>query len=280
MQTSLSSRLMVLTSAIAMTTLAVAPLAAAAGLVPHRAVYELEPKRIEKNSGISSISGRIAYEISGSACDGWSTTYRIANRYVRLESNVQVTDTQLTAWEAGDGSEMRINQKYYVDNRLDSETYINVKKPTPGQDGVGTITLPTPKEFSVPKDAVFPVLHQQRLMKIASEGQKRDVSVLFEGSDGDKIYSVVSFIGRKKEAGTEATGVTIADAKPLLAKPSWPMTISYFPADDKSAEAPLYQSSFRMYDNGVSTELVFDYGNYALKGTLTKLEFLPVETCN
>jgi hypothetical protein len=253
--------------------------ATAAGLVPHRAVYELEPKRIEKNSGISSISGRIAYEISGSACDGWSTTYRVANRYVRLEGNVQVTDTQLTAWEAGDGSEMRINQKYYVDNRLNSETYINVKKPVPGEDGVGTITLPTPKEFSVPKDAVFPVLHQQRLMKIAGEGQTRDVSTLFEGSDGDKIYSVVSFIGRKKEAGTEGAETGITDTKPLLAKPSWPMTISYFPADDKSAEAPLYQSSFRMYDNGVSTELVFDYGEYSLKGRLTKLEFLPVEAC-
>ena len=251
----------------------------AAGLMPHRAVYDLAAKRIDRNSGITALTGRLAYEITGSACDGWSTTYRIANRFVKTEGQTQLTDTQLTAWEAGDGSEMRLNQKQFVDNSLNSETFINVKKPSPQEDGKGMITLPSPKEFVIPKEAVFPILYQLKLIDMANGGNSRDVSLVYEGSDGEKLFNAISFIGKKREVGNSVTGQSEEVNATLGSMPSWPMTVSYYPADDGTVEQPVYQSSFQMFENGVSTDLLFDYGTYAVKGTLTKLEFLPEEKC-
>ncbi len=55
--------------------LAGSPIAAAADLAPfapHRAVYELSLADSTAGSGVSGVSGRMVYELSGSACDGYT----------------------------------------------------------------------------------------------------------------------------------------------------------------------------------------------------------------
>jgi len=37
--------------------------------------------------------------------------------------------------------------------------------------------------------------------------------------------------------------------------------------------------SFKLYANGVSRDLLMDYGDFSLKGTLVKLDFLPEDNC-
>ena len=44
---------------------AIAP-SEAASLAPHRAFYDLEVGRLDSGAGISAISGKLAYEITGS----------------------------------------------------------------------------------------------------------------------------------------------------------------------------------------------------------------------
>lgn len=56
------------------------------------------------------------------------------------------------------------------------------------------------------------------------------------------------------------------------------MTISYFP-DGKAEETPDYQVTFDMYENGVATGLVLDYGAFSLSGTLSSLEMLTATPC-
>ena len=56
------------------------------------------------------------------------------------------------------------------------------------------------------------------------------------------------------------------------------MTVSYY-ALDGSAETPEYQVSFDMYENGVATGLVLDYGDFALSGTLADLKLLDESDC-
>ena len=46
--------------------------AQAATLAPHRAFYDLEVRRLEQGNNISTIKGKLAYEITGSACDGYA----------------------------------------------------------------------------------------------------------------------------------------------------------------------------------------------------------------
>ena len=42
---------------------------------------------------------------------------------------------------------------------------------------------------------------------------------------------------------------------------------------------PSYQIDFRLYANGVSRELLIDYGDFSIHGTLSKLDYLKAEAC-
>ena len=59
---------------------------------------------------------------------------------------------------------------------------------------------------------------------------------------------------------------------------SWPVSIGYF--EPKGGDlTPSYQIDFRLYDNGVSRELLIDYGDFSIHGTLTALEYLKAPEC-
>lgn len=253
--------------------------AQAATLASHRAIYDLTPTRLDSGSGYSSIEGRLAYELTGTACDGWAVTYRIANRYVQAEKGTQVLDTQLTTWESGDGLEMNLSQKQFVEGNLDSEEKLKVKREKANLEAKGQMSKPKELDFTVPSEALFPSTHQVHLLDVAKKGLTRDVSIVFDGSDGEKTYKAISFIGKVRAPGTFAPDKDNSETSPLRGLPSWPITISYFPTDDDSVEKPVYQASFNMYDNGVSTDLVLDYGTYALKGKLAKLDMLKMDAC-
>ena len=59
---------------------------------------------------------------------------------------------------------------------------------------------------------------------------------------------------------------------------SWPVSIGYF--ESKGGDlTPSYQIDFRLYANGVSRELLIDYGDFTVHGKLTSLEYLKAEEC-
>jgi hypothetical protein len=260
--------------------LAAIPQVAAASLASHRAYYDFELGRNDRNSGYSNVQSRLAYEISGSQCEGWSISYRFASRYTQFEGAIQITDSQLTSWEAGDGSELRLNQKYFVDNALSTESKITVNRKSPNDVAVGELTVPGPKEFTLTKDTLFPIVYQAKLLAEAAAGKNRLSTLVFEGTDNEKPYRVISVIGKRKE-GSVAAARSSADAESAMKNmPAWPISTSYYQATDGDGEQPIYQSHYTMYENGVSTELLFDYGTYTLKGKLSKLELLPDQPCN
>jgi EipB-like len=266
------------TSGIAFGLLALASVeAVAAPLASHRAFYEFTLGRNEHNSGYSAAQGRLAYEIIGSTCEGWSVNYRFASRYIQAEGSVQLTDSQLTSWEAGDGHEFRLNQKYFVDNALSKEGKIIAIRKN-GAAPEGEITLPTQSTFKLPAEAMFPVIYQSKLLAEAAKGASRDSTVVYEGTDGDKAFRVISVIGKKKITPVTASAASAAPPE-MKDMASWPITTSYYDANQQDVDQPLYQSHYTMYENGVSTGLLFDYGTYTLKGELTKLELIKTEPC-
>jgi hypothetical protein len=248
----------------------------AAKLAPHRAVYDLQSENVNRKSGIISVEGRLAYELTGSVCDGWSVTYRFANRYVRAEGVTQVTDSQLTSWEAGDGTEVQVNEKQYVDQSLSEETSLSARKEV-GKEGKVRITKPSEKELSLPPGTLFSAEAQVRILDQAAKGETRLSETVFEGSDEDGIYRTISLVGPRRDGtkpGTKENGI-----EAMRKMPSWPVTASYYAVADDKSELPVYQTSYVMFENGVTTELLFDYGDYQLRGKMTSLELLPQEPC-
>lgn len=251
------------------------PAMAEPALQPHRAYYDLELRRLEDGNNMNAVTGKLAYEIKGSSCDGYSINYRIANRIIYTEGGPQVIDNQMSSWESGDGLELDITQKQFVDSKLNSESRIKVNKSAVASPGKGSITTATSKDFETSAAAIFPTRYQVKLIEAAVKGERRDVSIVYEGSEEEKSMRVVSFIGEKRPVAGLPQGVP-AEVSSLAA---WPVSIGYYAENAREDEQPLYQASFLMLENGISSDLVLDYGTYALSGKLTKLELLKGGTC-
>jgi hypothetical protein len=266
--------------------LALAALAALSGnawagmsIRAHRAVYDLKLERSSQGSNVSGIDGRMVMEITGSACDGWSTSFRRVMELRPNEGESQIYDNQVASWESGDGLSLQLDDKQFINNRLEARTKLKAEmEKDRSKSGRGTIDEPKVEQFELPAGVLFPMAHQIHIMAAAERGETRDVSILFDGSSGSKVYKVISFIGKRKEPGSDAT----VD-KSLKDMPFWPLSVTFYEYEKDQAtseELPSYQMSFPIYENGVAGTLTIDYGDYVLSGTLTSLELLNQQTCN
>lgn len=253
-------------------------LAEGAVLAPHRAVYDLTLARSDPPAGLASAEGRMVIEYAGSPCEGWTVGFRMATKYRPNEGEGRLIDSRSTAFESGDFLEYHYQQQDYIDGKAEPEERVKASRDRAEAEGKGTVSSPEEKEFTLPAGVVFPVQHQLRLMDAAERGEQRDASMVFDGTDGEKVSRVISVIGPRKPAGANDSDKANAEAAALASRPSWRMTISYYPVEGQE-DTPSYQSSFDMYDNGVATNVVFDYGDFALNGKLAKLEMLTAAEC-
>jgi len=253
--------------------------AQAATIASHRAIYDLKLVRAGESSSLAAVTGRLAFEIQGSACDGWTVNFRMVNQFNPVEGALRTVDTQSTAYESGDALSMQYSEKEYVDRSLKQESRIKISRPSAQAEAAGTLGQGDAKPFTVPAGAFFPMQHQLTLMDKAEQGETRDTSLLYDGSDGDKVYRAISFIGRRKEAGSNVRDNANSEARALAGLPSWPVSISYYPTSATDQETPSYQVGFDLYANGVATGLLLDYGDFALGGELKTLELMAGDPC-
>jgi hypothetical protein len=255
------------------------PLAASAradtfALVPHRAIYDIGLKSAEERSGITAAQGRMVIEVQGGSCEGWTVDFRMVNQFTTEGGTSKLLDVRSSSWESPDGKKMRYNERQFVDNALQDESTLTAAVGNEGKPGKGKMTKPSEKEFEIPPGTIFAVAHQIKLVELARKGETRDSSIVFDGSDGEKSMEVISFFGGPKkidkvDAGNSLNNMTM-----------WPVAISYFSQKDgKSAETPDYQVSMQLFDNGVSGDLVLDYGEFVLNAHLSKLDLLEQPKC-
>lgn len=253
--------------------------AEAATVAPHRAIYDLSLLRGADSGGLQSATGKLAFEIDGSSCDGYTVNFRMATRYRQAESGTSVIDTQSTSYENGAATEFRHQSKEMVNDKERGNERIKMTRPTAQAEGTGELRSKPDEPFTVPAGAMLPMQHQIKLMALGESGGGRDSSVVFDGSDGVKSFRAISFVGREKPPGSNERDAANPAAKELKPHAAWPMTVSYYELEG-NAEMPAYQVSFDMYDNGVVTGLTLDYGDFALSGTLADLKMLDKPNCN
>src|SRR5690606_34324818 len=93
---------------------------ASALLLPHRAVYDLALDDASDRSGITGIAGRMVYEFNGSACEGYTVTFRFVTQIDTTEAS-RLTDQQTTTYEDGSGENFTFVTRSFVDQSLDKE---------------------------------------------------------------------------------------------------------------------------------------------------------------
>jgi hypothetical protein len=255
-----------------------APAAEAATVAPHRALYNLTLLRASEGASLQSASGKLAFEVQGSSCEGYTVNFRMATKYGAKEGDPTVIDTRTTTYEGPGSLELRHQLLETINGDTKQDLKITVDREAADKPGSGSISTKPTEPFTVPAGAALPMQHQLKLMTLGEHGGGRDSSIIYDGSDEAKAFRAISFVGAEKPAGTIARDAANPAAAPLKPVGAWPMTISYYPVEGND-EIPQYQVSFDMYENGVASNLTLDYGDFALTGTLEKLELLEPSSC-
>lgn len=255
-----------------------APSAQAAAVVPHRAIYDLSLQRANDGASLQSASGKLAFEIEGSTCEGYTVSFRMATRYRPKEGEVTLIDTMTTTYEGPGALDFRHQIKERIDGNLKDDHRLKMTRATVEAAGEGTVSSKPGETFTVPAGALLPMQHQLRLMTLGKAGGGRDSSIIFDGSDQGKSFRAITFVGKTRPPGSLARDAANKAAGPLNGLSAYPTTVTYY-ALEGNPETPEYQVSFDMYENGVATGLMLDYGEFVLSGTLTDLKMHEASDC-
>ncbi|MEM8744569.1 MAG: cell envelope integrity EipB family protein [Pseudomonadota bacterium] len=251
----------------------------ATNLVPHRAVYEMTLDQSRPASGVSGVQGRMVFEFAGSGCDGFTMNMRLVTRIVGETGRSSTTDLRSSTWEEGRGKRFRFNSSQYRGEKLEETTSGDAERKAEQSEVDVHVNAPKPKELKVPGPVLFPTQHSLAILEAAKEGKSILQARVYDGSGkGDKVYSTTAFIGKRLKAGAKQPGNRVKNDEALEKLASWPVSISYFDSKEEG-ETPVYQLGFRFYENGISRDLVIDYGDFAIKGDLSSLELMPAQGC-
>jgi hypothetical protein len=251
---------------------------AARFLAPHRAVYDLTLDKASDHSPVTGVTGRMVYEFNGSACEGYTTTFRFVTR-INTDEASRLTDQQTTTFEDAESRTFSFVTKSYVDQSLDKEVRGTATRE--GEDVKVNLEKPKQQDFDV-GSTQFPTQHLLDLMNRAESGETFYETSLFDGSeDADKALTTTVLIGKKAEGDKNDPE---APALASLEKDRvWPIDIAYFDESKKGGEElPQYRISFKLHQNGVTRDLVMDYGEFSISGKLVNLQLFDVKpgTCN
>ncbi|MDN2581541.1 cell envelope integrity EipB family protein [Aquibium sp. ELW1220] len=236
-------------------------------LTPHRAVYDIVLGQASDRSGITSISGRMVYEFDGSACDGYTVTFRFVSQIDTSEVS-RITDQQTTTYEDPKGDSFDFVTKSYVDQQLDRE----IKGTARRQDGSTIVDVDEPDEAEIElAQTHFPTQHLVELIEKAKAGESFYETSLFDGSeDADRIMTTTVIIGKQETTRTPAEEFPAAEA--IATQAYWPVSIAYFDLSDvEGEEVPDYRIDFKLHENGITRDLVMDYGEFSMNGKLVDL---------
>ena len=248
------------------------PAEAAQLLAPHRAVYDLALDRASDRSGITGLSGRMVYEFNGSACEGYTVTFRFVTR-IDTSDVTRLTDQQTTTFEDADGKTFSFVTKSFVDQNLDREV-----KGTATREPSGlTVDIEKPEEQKLDlAPTQFPTQHLMELLGKAEKGESFYETSLFDGSeDANQVMTTTVVIGKQEKADS---GDPELPALANLSKDAyWPVDIAYFDeAKEGGEELPEYRISFKMHKNGLTRDLLMDYGDFSMKGKLVNLSLFDM----
>jgi hypothetical protein len=258
--------------------------AAGAGpaFLPHQALYNLSLVKSRGSASIDSARGRILYDFSGSACEGYTSEFRQVSELNSGEGKVTLSDLRSTSWEDGAGKSYR----FKIDSRMNESNSSPV-------DGIAertgdhiTVKLrqPETKTFTLDGATVFPTEQIHRIISAAKEGKSLLELSVYDGSDnGQKVYNTLTVIGQPIPGDR-----TIAAPDPsvtndqMKSQTRWPVTVSYYDRDTKGKDGeqtPVYAMSFELFENGVSRALVLDYNDFVISGALGKFDAKDSKPC-
>src|SRR6202789_3282896 len=169
--------------------------ASAATFLPHQELYDLNLVKSRGSNSINSARGRILYNFSGSACEGYTSEFRQVSEMDSGEGKVTLSDLRSTSWEDGAGKSYRFKIEART-NDTDSSPVDGVAERT-GDHVTVKLKQPVSKTFTLDGSTVFPTEQIERIIAAARQGKSVLELTVYDGSDnGEKVYNTLSVIGQ------------------------------------------------------------------------------------
>jgi hypothetical protein len=248
-------------------------------LASHRAIYELALAHTRSSSPAMSARGRILYDFSGNACDGYALQFRQVSELDNGEGKVTLSDLRSTTWEDGAAKKFVFKSQNYLNETM-VDTVDGQAERQPDKVVV-SLNKPVSKTFELEPSVVFPTEHMRRILAAAREGKSLLEVSVYDGSEkGEKVYNTLTVIGREIAPNERVPTDAAVGKAPLAGLKRWPVTVSYFDREGRNSDqVPVYAITFELYENGISRALLLDYNDFAISGELTSIEVRDSKPC-
>lgn len=246
-------------------------------LSPHRAIYDLTLDTSKASDSISAARGRLAFDFAGDACDGYTLSFRQVTELTGAEGGPRVIDARTTSFEEGDARSYTFKTESSAAGAPADTVNGTARKGEAGYEV--KLTQPKPETHREAGPAMFPNEQMKALIKAARAGQNTFSVRLYDGANSGKdVYDTLSVIGRKLDAKANPPSEEPLRRAEFEKLARWPVTISYFKVGSGET-TPAYTVAFELYENGVTGAIRLNYGSFALRGTLTRLDLLQASAC-
>ena len=272
-------RLCVLAAALLMLPLGRAE---AADMVSYRARYALSLDSSQTSSGVVGAGGVIVDQWNAT-CTGWTEE---EHYYLHLDyggedrghdRDTLDTYSSFVSWESLDARHFQFDLRQAETDTPYEEIKGEASLDGPGKGGTAQFSRPGESVLPLPAGTVFPAAHTRFLIASAEAGDQLVTRQVFDGSEVAGATQITAVIGPKLKPGALKAKSGLPKS-PLLNRPSWRVRLAFFPPD-RNSELPDYEESVRLLDNGVIAEMLFDYGDYAVRARLTHIEALHRPPC-
>ncbi len=238
-------------------------------LQPHRALYRVELADSTATMGLSDASGLIGFEWTAS-CEAYVSSQRFYTEFVTSDGISSTSDILLSSEEAIDGSRFSFDIADRVNGNIIEHVVGDVS------DNIIRYSLPIRQLGDLPDGTIFPTTQSALLLSSAVAGQEYLESRVYDGGEVDEVYDIVARI-----SALESMYLPHPDsdgAAQLTSLPSWLVSMSYYTLENEDG-LPHYEVSYRMFSNGIIDELLMDYGEYAFRARLVRLNYLDSPSC-
>lgn len=249
--------------------------AVAAGLelLSHRALYRMSLAEARPRSQVIAGAGRMLYRVAR-GCDGWAVENQTFLRLTYEDGRETETIWTFASWESADGLDFRFRARYEQNGATIERLKGSARLEGTGGGGRAAFADPDDTVVALPAGTMFPTAHMRAVLDAAVAGKRTLSRVVFDGASLDNPYTVNAVFGPLPEDQAKA----LAEAASLPPVASWWAQMAFFPLASRES-LPEFEVSGRYRNDGVTDRLTQDFGDFALKVDLDRLEALPAPDC-
>lgn len=259
-----------------LSTQAAADKATQAGMVAHKALYEIRLNSKKSNAKISNIHGKMMYQWHPD-CDGWVSNHHFDVTYEYFETPPVRMTSDFSNYESFDGKKFNFTATRKNKDLIISEIRGSVEGDIQANGGTAIFNKPETLEFDLPAATYFPTAHTLSVLDSIKAGKKFYNATIFDGSDEEGPVSINSFVLKSEGFVPDEEYKKDID-ETLINGESWKLRLAYFPLN-KYAETSDYEMTIIFHENGIIGDMLVEYDEFSVVQKLVALESVD-NACN